>query len=817
MQDNHATRVLIIEDNPDDVFLLLENLAHAGTTFTNIELAGSLSEGLKYLSEKDVDLVLLDLSLPDSRGLDTFQKINNQAPDVPFIILAEPDIEDIAANAVRNGARDYLIKGEADGDLLARSIRYAIESNKTTKALRQTNQWYHEIFNRSMTPILIIDINNNFLDCNEAAVQFFECPRHELLAKNISDYMDPGYGETIREYVPLWEGGKTFESEYQVNGKIKLLELTGNPMEIENGKVCLCIGQNITDRKQAQEKIRHTEERYRRITEAVTDYFYTVTLKGGRVEKTFHGEACFAVTGYTIDEFSDNPYLWINIVPDKDRHLVLRQAEYVLSGHDPDSIEHRIVRKDGVERWVVSAVVPNRDPEGNLISYDGIVRDITENKIARKQMEYHAFYDQLTNLPNRALLKKHLDHEIKLASRHEHYVFAVLILDLDRFKVIVDSLGHAIGDHLLASVAKRLTACTRTGDTIARLGGDEFAMLLTDIKDASDATRAADRIKDELASTFTLNELEVFITASIGIAMNKPSYKQGDDILRDADTAMYRAKALGRARSVLFDDHMYVSVMNRLQLEADLRRAVIRREFFVHYQPVVSLPDRRITGAEALIRWQDPKGGMIPPAEFIPLAEETGLISAIGEWILGTACEQNKKWRDAGHNDLLVKVNFSAAQFYNQDILELVKRTLRETGMAADLLDIEITESVAMDDHSITVLKELSGLGARISIDDFGTGYSSLGSLKRLPINTIKIDRSFIRDITIDPNAQAIVRAIIAMAHNLNMRTLAEGVETKDQLEFLLANRCEEAQGYFFSPPVPEREFIKLLPPKLND
>lgn len=436
---------------------------------------------------------------------------------------------------------------------------------------------------------------------------------------------------------------------------------------------------------------------------------------------------------------------------------------------------------------------------------------ILERRQAEKQLEHKAFYDQLTNFPNRIMFLKHLEQETERLKGDSNYMFAVLLIDLDRFKVVNDSLGHLIGNRLLVAVAQRLEACIRPDDVVARFGGDEFAVLLKNSKDINDATSIADRIQRELIAPFNLGKHEVFSTASIGIALSATAYDTEEDILRDADSAMYRAKAHGRARYELFDIQMYTSAMKLLQLEADLRRTVEREDFMVHYQPVVSMKSGRIEGVEALIRWQHSQRGMISPEEFIPLAEETGLISTIGKWILKAACEQNMAWQASGCRPLIMKVNFSTSQFYHQNILEMVKGSLRETGMSGRFLDIEITESIATEDHYIPVLKELNNMGVQISIDDFGTGYSSLGSLKRLPIDTLKIDKSFVRDITVDPNAEAIVKAIIAMAHSLKIKVVAEGVETEKQLAFLRSQGCDMTQGYIFSPAVPAWKIEELL------
>jgi len=452
--------------------------------------------------------------------------------------------------------------------------------------------------------------------------------------------------------------------------------------------------------------------------------------------------------------------------------------------------------------------------------YVHYIFDITARKKAEKKLERMAYYDQLTQIPNRANFLSHINRLLQRTKQQSDYMFAVLFIDLDRFKIINDSLGHEIGDRLLIEIAQRLETCTRPtdqislveeNDSIARFGGDEFAILLHDVKDISSASRVADRLQAELQEPIIVDRHELYTSASIGIAMSATGYESAEDMLRDADSAMYRAKATGKAHAEIFDEAMHIRVTEILDLEYDLRFAVETEQFIVNYQPIVSATDRRITGAEALIRWDHPEKGVISPQDFIPIAEETGLISDIGEWVLRTACAQNKAWQDAGYLNILMKVNFSSRQFKDENLTEMVTKVIKETGMPAPLLDIEITESIAMADSSILILNQMTAMGLQTSIDDFGTGYSSLGSLTKFPINTIKIDKEFIQKITIDVNAQAIIKAIIAMAHSLHIEVIAEGVETEDELVFLQSQKCDKIQGYLFSRPVPEEEFRKLL------
>jgi diguanylate cyclase (GGDEF)-like protein/PAS domain S-box-containing protein len=393
---------------------------------------------------------------------------------------------------------------------------------------------------------------------------------------------------------------------------------------------------------------------------------------------------------------------------------------------EPASVE---LFESHLEKNIEVTAIPRLDSSNRVIGFIHIVRDTTKRKQTDEKLQHHTFYDQLTNLPNRELFSQYLEHMLGRRSSQDKYLFAVLFIDLDRFKIINDSLGHLIGDQLLVAVTRRLESCMRNEDMISRFGGDEFVLFLENIEDVNEATDIANRIQSKLTEPFNLNSHEVFVSASIGIALSSAGYMNVEDILRDADAAMYRAKALGRARYEIFDSEMHANAVNLLQLEADLRRAVKNEEFVVYYQPIVSVAENSIIGVEALVRWKHPERGIISPIEFIPVAEETGLITEIGEWVLRTSCVQNKAWLDAGYRPLNIRVNFSVRQFQRQDLPETIKRVLTETKMPPELLNIEITESIAMEEHSIETLNKLAAMGIQISIDDFGTGYSSFRSI----------------------------------------------------------------------------------------
>jgi diguanylate cyclase (GGDEF)-like protein len=431
---------------------------------------------------------------------------------------------------------------------------------------------------------------------------------------------------------------------------------------------------------------------------------------------------------------------------------------------------------------------------------------------ANDELQRLALHDPLTKLPNRMLLEDRLNQAL-VQSHRSGGACAVLFVDLDRFKTVNDSLGHFVGDELLRAVAGRLSALVRTEDTVSRLGGDEFVILLREVASPADATAVAGKILGRLGEAFRIHAHELFITPSIGISLYPMHGYHAQTLLTKADAAMYSAKKQGRNNAQIFAADMNTSFPERLQLETDLRRALERREFELHYQPKVDIQQKQIVGMEALLRWRHPERGLVSPAEFIPLAEETGLIVAIGRWVLDEACAQTRAWQKAGLKKLRVAVNISAVQFRQKDLLATIAHALTQSGLAAEYLEVEITESTVMHNASEAAgtLEQLSRTGVQVSIDDFGTGYSSLSYLKSFPINTLKIDRSFIREISEDRDDAAIVRAIIGLAHNLRLKVVAEGVETQQQLEFLQSLGSDEYQGYYCSRPLPPAEFLKYM------
>jgi diguanylate cyclase (GGDEF)-like protein/PAS domain S-box-containing protein len=492
------------------------------------------------------------------------------------------------------------------------------------------------------------------------------------------------------------------------------------------------------------------------------------------------------------------------VVHPDELYRFLCKINQVITGEvSSHQIETRYRHKLGHEVWVLESVSLVREPQSNCVHLIFQIQDITHRKRGEEKLIYDASHDALTGLPNRAWFMSQLDLAVKESSKVRNRPFAVLFLDLDRFKVINDSLGHPTGDELLKGIAERLRRCLGPADKISRLGGDEFTILLTGIRSKADVISFVERIQVEIARPFTLRGYETYTTASIGIAISTLNYHRPEDILRDADIAMYKAKSLGKARHVIFDETMHISIMSRLQLETDLHRAIERGELFLEYQPIVSLQTGEPEGFEALIRWQHPDRGLISPDEFISLAEEAGFIIPIGRWIIGEACRQMRQWQDelSLEHTFFVSVNISSKQFSDLNLLDYITEVLNMTGLDSRMLKLEITESTLMENFeaAMTTLKRLRSLGVGLSIDDFGTGYSSLSHLHSLPISTLKIDQSFISRIGENNENREIVNTIIVLAQNLGMKVIAEGIETKQQLELLRGLNCSQGQGFLFS------------------
>jgi len=685
-------KILLIESDPVAANEIRTALAAAGDGSFNVEWVRQLSEGLERLSKKGIAAVLLALSLPDSQGIETFDKVFVAAPDIPILILGGNVNEALAKQAVGRGAHDYLLQGHLDSYSLSRALRNAIERKAVEEALYVEQERAVVTLNSIGDAVLCTDISGKITYLNLVAETMTGWPRKEAIGK------------------PLAEVFRIIDGPTRKTAR--------DPME-------MAVEQNRT-------------------------------------------------VGLTVD-------------------CVL-------------------IRRDGFESAIEDSAAPIHDRAGHVVGAVIVFHDVTAARAMTREMTHSAQHDLLTNLPNRLLLNDRISQSIALARRQDRPI-AVIFLDLDRFKYINDSLGHATGDKLLQSVSNRLLANVRRSDTVSRQGGDEFVILLSEIAYPEDAATSAAKILVSLSAPHSIGGQDLHVDGSIGISVYPEDGEDAETLINHADTAMYHAKEKGRNNFQFFKPEMNLKAVERQSLEGSLRRALKRDEFLLHYQPKVNLDTGEITGVEALVRWQQPERGLVPPSQFVPIAEDCGLILQIGRWVLREACRQARAWQDAGLPPLPISVNVSAVEFRDKGFVQGVRTILAETGLEARYLELELTERVLMDDAESTasVLQELKMMGVHLSVDDFGTGYSSLSYLRQFPIDVLKIDKSFIHQITADPDDSTIVSAIINMGKSLKHLVVAEGIETQLQRAYLQTQQCAEGQGYLFSRPLAAAQFAQLL------
>jgi diguanylate cyclase (GGDEF)-like protein/PAS domain S-box-containing protein len=597
--------------------------------------------------------------------------------------------------------------------------------------------------------------------------------------------------------------GKPWQAEVaaHVNGKQNWYEVQLNPILADGSVESIILTANeITERKSAEAALRESEERFSVAVRGANDGIWDWDIMHNKIYYSLRWKR---MLGYSDNDISDSPDEWMGRIHPDDIKQVKNDLNAHIEGFTPHFVsEHRIMHYSGSYRWVLVRGLSVRAIGSKPHRLAGSLTDITARKTTEERLLHDAMHDILTGLPNRPYFLDQLKRSIERLKRHSDYWSAVLFIDLDRFKLVNESFGHVAGDQLLIEIARRLELSLRPEDTVARFGGDEFAILLDDIKSEDDAIRVADRVRETMNLPFYLQSQEVFTTVSIGIVVNMGNYERAEDLLRDSDTALYEAKASGRARYQTFDANIRIRNLALLQLETDLRRALERQEFEVYYQPIVSLPSGTISSMEALVRWHHPERGLILPSDFIPQAEENGLIVPLNDWVIRTACNQLHDWLVISPN-MRVSVNLSARQLQNPTLPEQFKHILNEAGIEGRSLILEFPESAATENFDLTIriLTEISAMGIQISLDDFGMHYSSLDYLKRFPVNTIKIDKSFIWNIPDDGEDAAITRTIISVGHLLNKLVVAEGVESPRQLDFLHQHQCDAVQGFLYSEP----------------
>ncbi|MES2354782.1 MAG: EAL domain-containing protein [Pseudomonadota bacterium] len=569
---------------------------------------------------------------------------------------------------------------------------------------------------------------------------------------------------------------------------------------------------NVIVRREIETALFLERERAQITLNSIGDAVISVDMIGNIA---FLNQVAEKTTGWTHAEAIGRPLDEIFRIIDEDTHApAIAPLALAIRENAPVSLQVNgvLIRRDGMESAIEASAAPIHDLEGTIAGGVMIYRDITESRLLKRKMAHLAHHDVLTNLPNRLLLKDRITQAIAMAHRRNRRL-AILFLDLDRFKYINDSLGHTVGDELLQQVAERLSAAVRESDTVSRQGGDEFVILLPDVEHVDDAAVRSEGIINRIATPYKIGERDLYITASIGISVYPDNGSDAETLIKYADTAMYCAKSGGRNNYQFFVQDMDDQNVARQSFESSLRQALDKEQFILQYQPKVILKTGEIIGAEALIRWQHPQWGLVPPDSFIPIAEEIGLIVSIGQWVLRHACRQLRTWRDAGGHPICVSVNVSASEFRGQHFLADVRAILAETRIEPHCLELELTESVLMESVESTdvVLRELKSMGVRLAIDDFGTGYSSLSYLSQFPIDVLKIDQSFVREIAVHPGNATIISAVVGMGKGFEHQVIAEGVETQEQAEFLQSRDCAQGQGYYFSRPVNANEFAQLL------
>ncbi len=758
-----SLHLLIIEDVLNDVELVTLELRSANILAT-YDAISTAAECQQYLRDNTYDAVLSDYRLPKLNGLQALQYLQQSLQEIPFILVTGSLGEEAAVECIKAGMTDYVLKDRLfrlPSVLLRALAEFSLRrQQKEAIAKIQRQAWRETIINRilqAMRGTIVLD----------EVLQITADLLHESLQVSLCVIFRPDHSEKMRS----------------------------------------CYSSQLTSSLQQQQ-----EEELLGIYCKFYDFYQQELAQGKqvvieRVDEQIHAEVRDLAESYGVLSMLITPLIYQNIY---------------CGGISLYFLEHRGQWSEEVRSLVrvIADQCAIAIHQANL--YQSAQRELMERQKIEAQLRHDAFHDVLTGLPNRSLFLDRLSHAMQLSQRRSYAQleslpadFAVMFLDLDRFKLINDSLGHLAGDALLQTVAERLVGCLRTGDTVARLGGDEFVMLLESINDVTDVIEVAQRIQECLKLPVLINGQEIFISTSIGIALNDSHYLQPEELLRDADNAMYRAKESGRDRYEVFTTIMHTEAFQKLRLENELRRAIERDEFILQYQPIVCLQSRRILGFESLIRWQHPEQGLLNPASFVPLAEDIGLIVMIDFWVLNEACRQMQCWQKLypAAAQLTIHVNLSARQFNQYGLTEQINQILAQTNLSNANLKIEITESILIEKTSIAnqILSELSAQNIQICIDDFGTGYSSLSYLHQFPIHTLKIDRSFISQLKKDTGDGEIVKAIIILGINLGLNVIAEGIETEEQLNFLKSHSCHAGQGHHLFLPLSADEVAKLL------
>lgn len=801
-------------------------IMHTALDKRTLHVNRKLCEMLGYSREELMQLKSKDLVPGDQYGADReqFEKLNSGEMEM---FASERPLRRKDGRIIWVSRTVSAVRDSAGAPLYHVRVMVDITGRKQAEdAMMRDHMLLRTVVDNLPDRIYVKDNAGRYLLMNEAAMKLRGIASHsEIIGKTAYSILPPHAAARIEaeDQAVISSRKPIFNREQRDavkhgDGHVDAAlwhSTTKVPLQDDKGRVFGIIGVNrdITEQKRAALALMESEQKFRQLAENIPEVFW---ITDAAQRETIYISAAFEkITGRPAAA-SRGPAAWLSLLHKDDRRRVYSARKAL--PHGEYNVEYRIVRPDGEVRWIHDQAFPVFDSENRAYRIAGIAADITQRKAAEEKLVHLAHYDALTGLPNRVLFNDRLQQSMTQAQRRSGHT-AVVVLGLDRFKIANDTLGQAVGDELLKQVGQRLASCLRKMDTVARLSGDEFGIVLSELPAADNVPVVAQKILDTLAQPFCITGHELFVTASVGISIYAADGEDAQALIRNAGTAMVRAKESGRNNFQFYTAEMNTRTLQRLEMENGLRRAIERQEFLLHYQPKVDLRTGGITGFEALLRWQRPvnnKGqpaGLVSPAEFVPLLEETGLIVPVGEWIIDAACAQIAAWRRAGIEPRPIAINLSARQFTDKNLAETIKRSLETHLIESYLLELEITESSLMNntEEAIATLKYLKSLGLHISIDDFGTGYSSLSYLKRFPLDALKVDRSFVRDITTDADDAAITLAIISMAHSLGLKVIAEGVETEAQLAFLAAHACEQMQGYYFSKPLPAADCALML------
>ena len=793
--------VLVVEDNPGDARLVeLYLQEEVGASFTVLK-AERLVTALGILAARPVDVVLLDLSLPDSFGMATLERLRAASPLVPVVVLTGTNDEALALQALREGAQDYLVKGLGDGMLVRRAIFYAIERSMAAQALRRSESRFRALFANAGIGVVLADAEGRVVEANPAFLSMLGRAEAELRGQTLEAHAHPDdfrQCEALRaEVLAGGRDGFQMAQRYTArSGGTVWARLTCTVMREGDGRhpFTVTVVEDITERKRLEDEMRLAATVFANSGDGLF-----VTDADNRI---VHVNPAFTlITGYQPAEVEGrNPSMLASGRHDRE-FFAQMWAALRRDGRWQGEIWDR--RKDGemFAGWQNIAMV--RDAEGRVQNYVAVLSDITSRKEVEERLSYAANHDPLTRLPNRTLFHERLSRAIARAQRSQTLV-ALLFIDLDRFKQVNDTLGHLAGDMLLQQVAERLSGCTRQGDTVARLSGDEFTIILEDIQDPRDAAVVAHKVLRRLLEPVTLNAGEAHISSSIGVAIYPTDAGDAQTLLKLADQAMYRAKHMGRNGCQFHSEAVNAQAFERLALENALRTAVEQQEFVLSYQPIFDVVSGRAVAVEALLRWRHPDVGLVTPSQFLALAEETGLIVAIGRWVFDHACRQLRQWREDGHGDLCLHVNISTRQLRQPEMIEAVAAALENSGLPPSALVLEVLEAAVIDkafDPS-PLFARLAALGVGLAIDEFGSGYSSFAFLRRLPIGMLKVAQGFVRSLSQGQDETEIVTAIVALARGLHMTVVAPGIETTEQLDLLTGFGCDRVQGFLLAKPM---------------